>query len=209
MPLHPKVSQALGRLQAIVRPRYEPTGTGLGGHSRRTAAYKEPMSNRHIQVLPGYRAVWSPCSGYRYVLWRLLRETDAPGVLQVVGLNPSTADEHNNDPTLRRCMDYAQRWGFDALCMTNLFALRATDPKTMMRHPDPVGADNDTWLRRISERADLILVAWGNNGAHRNRAAEVLPMLPNPHALGVTKPGQPRHPLYAPKALEANPVSHA
>lgn len=164
------------------------------------------MSTHAIRTLPGYPAVWSACSGYRYVLWRLLREAEAPRVLQVVGLNPSTADERTDDPTLRRCADYARRWGFDALCLTNLFALRSTDPGAMMRHPEPVGADNDAWLRRVGERAELVLVAWGNGGAHRGRAAEVLPTLQNPHALGLTKPGHPRHPLYARSSLTATPL---
>lgn len=152
--------------------------------------------------LPGYPAAWSPCGRYRYVLWRLRREAEEPRVLQVVALNPSTADETTDDPTLRRCMDYARRWGFDALCMTNLFAYRATDPKKMMRADDAVGVENDRWLAEVANRADLILVAWGNHGALADRAAKVLRVLPAPHVLGLTKRGQPRHPSRTRKDLQ-------
>jgi hypothetical protein len=81
--------------------------------------------------LPGYPCAWSPCRRYRYTLWRRFGPVRHPRYLMVVGLNPSTADETHDDRTVRRCMGFAGDWGFDALCVTNLFAFRATDPRAM------------------------------------------------------------------------------
>jgi hypothetical protein len=140
-------------------------------------------------------AEFSKCRQYRYSLWR--EWDDSLGYLMVVGLNPSTADESTDDPTIRRCIGFAKQWGYGALCMVNLFAIRATDPKVMLKHPDPVGADNDMYIRNLSHNADLVLVAWGAHGTHMNRGAKVNSMIhQNTFCLGVTKTGQPKHPLY-------------
>lgn len=88
--------------------------------------------------------IFSPCREYRYTLYREW----APGdkVVMFIGLNPSTADEVNNDPTVRRCINYAKQWGYTGMYMTNIFAYRATDPNVMKAHPEPVGAENDHYL---------------------------------------------------------------
>ena len=78
-----------------------------------------------------------------------------------VGLNPSTADETNDDPTIRRCISFAQAWGYEGLCMTNLFAFRATEPSDMMKSPDPVGPENDQALINLAESAGVVVAAWG------------------------------------------------
>ena len=82
-----------------------------------------------------------------------------------VGLNPSTADEVSDDPTVRRCISYAKAWGYAGLCMTNIFAFRATDPKDMKAVHDPVGMDNDMHLLRVSRHAGVVIAAWGAHGA--------------------------------------------
>lgn len=135
----------------------------------------------------------SECGRYRYELWR--RWEDGPHVLFVM-LNPSTADATNDDPTIRKCIGYAKRWGFGALCVANLFAFRATDPKDMKRAADPVGRDNDATLKRLANDAGLIVAAWGAHGSHLGRDKAVLKMLPTIKALHVTKDGSPGHPLY-------------
>lgn len=113
-----------------------------------------------------------------------------------IGLNPSTADEVNNDPTVRRCIGYARDWGYDALCMTNIFAYRATDPQVMKSMADPIGPDNDRALRKMSRSAGIVIAAWGTHGAFAGRHQAVLKMLPNLHCLRLTKDGFPAHPLY-------------
>ena len=157
---------------------------------------------------------FSPCRKYRYTLWRewaledLLvnagcsTETMAHTYLMVIGLNPSTADETKEDPTIRRCIDFAKRWGFGALCMTNLFAWRDTKPANMKRALFPVGGDNDMWLKRCAEGAGMILAAWGKHGSFLDRgktvAKDLRGMGHSIHALRLNDDGSPEHPLYIP-----------
>ena len=147
-------------------------------------------------------AEFSPCRRYRYVLRRVFAE--GPSVM-FVGLNPSTADEARDDPTIRRCLGFARRWGYGTLIMANLYAWRATDPRELRAAPWPDGGKpHDYWLRRLAAEADLIVAAWGADpGPVPHRPALVLRILQASLergrlvALGVTKHGQPRHPLYA------------
>lgn len=142
--------------------------------------------------------VFSPCRSYRYTLWRQL-DFFSDSFAMVVGLNPSTADELNDDPTIRRCVDFAKRLGVSALCMTNAFAFRATDPDVMLAHPAPVGADNDRWLEAVAAEARYVIAAWGVHGAHLGRHEVLTEMFPNALCWGITKGGFPRHPLYLAK----------
>jgi len=147
--------------------------------------------------------VFSPGRAYRYTL-----RHDAPGMSMVdlfdgkrvmwIGLNPSTADENQLDPTLRRIRGFTASWGYCEFVMTNLFAFRATDPREMRLAADPVGPMNDHWLADTANGADLIVAAWGALGTYRNRANDVRRLLEaRPmFCLGLTHNGQPRHPLY-------------
>lgn len=141
-------------------------------------------------------ARFSPCRNYRYELWRTW--DSARPYAMFIGLNPSTADETQDDPTIRRCIRFAHDWGYGALCMGNLFALRATDPRVMLAHHEPVGPDNGATLQRLAAGAGIVVAAWGAHGTHRGRHAWALACLPNLHHLGLTASGQPRHPLYLP-----------
>ena len=142
---------------------------------------------------------FSPCRTYRYALWR--EWIGGSGYAMFVGLNPSTADEMLDDPTIRRCIGFAKSWGYAALCMTNLFAFRATEPKDMMAAADPIGPGNDAFLQELAPDAGVVVAAWGAHGAYRGRDAEVCRMLPDLHCLALTKGGHPGHPLYLPKHL--------
>jgi hypothetical protein len=137
---------------------------------------------------------------YRYELWRSWMGGN--GYAMFIGLNPSTADETEDDPTIRRCAAFAKAWGYSSLCMANLFAFRATQPEAMKVVLDPVGPDNDDHLQRCAEKAGVVVAAWGTHGVHRGRNAQVRKMLPVLHALRLTKDGHPGHPLYLPKTLE-------
>ena len=147
---------------------------------------------------------FSPCRQYRYTLWRTW-DMFLPTSLMVVGLNPSTADATQDDPTVRRCIDYAKRWGYGALCMTNIFGYRSTDPTHLGRIADPVGPANDAWLLTCAHAASLILVAWGVHGQRHGRAFQVETLLApfELRCLGRTREGFPRHPLYVAKHQEA------
>lgn len=149
------------------------------------------------------RALYSDCGRYRY---GLERRWGAGGVLLYVMLNPSTATEERNDPTIERCQRRAVALGFGGLRIANLFAFRATLPVDLKRAADPVGPDNDRLLAEWSEAADMTLAAWGVHGAFQGRAAAVAPLLRGDvRHLGLTKDGHPRHPLYVPYARQPMP----
>lgn len=139
-------------------------------------------------------ADFSPCRNYRYALWR--RWDRGGPLVMFIGLNPSTADETEDDPTIRRCIGFAKLWGAGGLCMTNLFAFRATNPRDMIDHLDPIGPENNFWLQEVAARSGMIIAAWGAHGKHKGRDRDVLNIIPTLYCLGTTKDGQPRHPLY-------------
>src|SRR5919197_3106539 len=120
-------------------------------------------------------AHFSRCRRWRYLLWR--RWDPARPVANFLMLNPSTADEFKLDPSCTRARLYAERWGYGALIVTNLFAWRATDPREMRAAPEPVGRANDAAILRAAREAALVVCAWGNHGAHRGRSSEVLARL--------------------------------
>jgi hypothetical protein len=139
-------------------------------------------------------ALFSECRTWRYAL---ARELGGVGTVAFVGLNPSTADEAKDDPTIRRCIGFARDWGFGRLEVVNVYAFRAGDPRDLRRAGDPVGPENDRVLARVLDGAELVVAAWGVH-ARADRLAELDAVLGGRplHALGVTKNGAPRHPLY-------------
>lgn len=124
-------------------------------------------------------------------------------------LNPSTADESVLDPTCARARDYAERWGYGALLVTNVFAWRATDPGGMKAARDPVGRGNDAAILRAASEAQLVVCAWGNHGLHLERSAAVQRLLRDAgvglHVLRLNANGEPAHPLYLPGRLRPVP----
>lgn len=139
-------------------------------------------------------AVFSPCRSYRYALWRIWDE-QRPYPLFIC-LNPSTADEVTDDPTLVRCINYAQAWGYGGVCTANLFAYRATKPADLLSTQDPIGIENDAWLCELARDAKLVVAAWGNLGTHLGRSQEVMNLVSGLHCLKINKTGEPAHPLY-------------
>jgi hypothetical protein len=151
-------------------------------------------------IQPMDDAIFSNDRIYRYALYRFWDE--AKGYVAFICLNPSTADETKNDPTVTRCINYAYSWGYGGMVMLNLFAFRATDPNIMMAAKDPIGSHNDAYIRRGSKNAKLTIIAWGVYGAHLGRSKEVLPLLIDPHYLSLNLNRQPGHPLYLRKDLK-------
>jgi len=162
------------------------------------------MTIRQI-LQPTSDAAFSPCRQYRYLLWRRWADDWSSNYAMVVGLNPSTADETKNDPTIRRCIKFAKDWGYSGLCMANIFAYRATDPKDMIAIDEPVGVENDSYLTEYAARAGVVIAAWGNHGTHKDRHLQVRQLIPVLHCLKVTKTGMPGHPLYLPQTLKPIP----
>ena len=155
-------------------------------------------------------AVLSPCRRWRYSLTRDRADWAVPesGYVMFIGLNPSTADETEDDPTIRRCLRFAADWGYTGLVMANLFAWRATDPADMKAAADPVGPDNDQHLVQLARGARVIVAAWGVHGTHmgRDEVVKALPRIAGRlHHLRLTKDGHPGHPLYLPASLVPTP----
>jgi hypothetical protein len=147
-------------------------------------------------------AAFSACRRWRYLLWRRWDETRP--VANFLMLNPSTADEVKLDPSCTRARRYAERWGYGALIVTNLFGWRATDPDEMKAAKDPVGRGNDRAILAAAREAALVVCAWGNHGAHLGRSTRVRELLGGTklHLLRLNGNGEPAHPLYLPGSLE-------
>jgi hypothetical protein len=145
-------------------------------------------------------AIFSGDRIYRYLLWR--KWSDSLPLILFVGLNPSTADETQNDPTIRRCKAFAMKWGGGGVIIANLFAFRATFPDDLRAAVQPVGEENNSWIQIGSESASRTIACWGNNGSYLKRSAVVFPLLLRPEYLRITKAGQPSHPLYLPGSLK-------
>lgn len=144
-------------------------------------------------------ATFSNDRKYRYRLWRVWDTSKKP--ILFLMLNPSTADENVLDPTVRRCVGYAMKWGYGRMDVCNIFALRSTDPKELYKSEDPIGVENDTHIRIAANECDKIIAAWGNHGGYKNRSIDIIKLLTYPieypvYALAKTKSNQPVHPLY-------------
>lgn len=156
---------------------------------------------------------------YRYSLWRRNLLDDDPGAfklyekdfIQYICVNPSTADEREDDRTVQACWKRTREMGYGAFMMTNLFAFRATDPRDMRAAREPIGELNDLVLLEAAETAGMVVLAWGSNGEHRGRDVAVLkllePFLDKLYYLDITDVGFcPRHPLYQRGEIRPKPV---
>lgn len=191
-----------------------PRGAPSAGHllagiesavlSRSQAASPIGYTTVTTRELPGfgpihYGASVSTCGRYRYLLTRIWGE--ARPLANFIMLNPSTADGTTDDPTIRRCMAFARAWGYGGLLVSNLFAFRATDPHELYRTEAPVGHENDAAITACALASGLHVAAWGVHGSLMNRGQAVRTLLWGIRpltCLGMTKSGQPRHPLYMP-----------
>lgn len=182
-------------------------------------------------------ANFSPDGRYRYRLWREWRGTHAdnhwewltdqngkravdgagyplgePKACVFIMLNPSTADDLEDDPTIRRCVGFARAWNYERLEVVNLFAHRATDPlELLIMHckDDPVGPENQRYIRQVTINAGIIICAWGAIGRHLGQDQTVLGWISRPcFALHITKNGDPGHPLYLPSSSVPLPFSN-
>jgi hypothetical protein len=163
---------------------------------------------RHLKGDAASVATYSDCMAYRYDLTRVW-EPEGSRVTFAM-LNPSTATEIANDPTVERCERRARALGYGAFRVVNIFAYRATDPRDMRAHPEPVGgAENDAAIVAAARWAALTVCAWGTHGAHLGRGPAVERLLratgrPLAH-LGLSKAGHPKHPLYIGYAVRPEP----
>jgi hypothetical protein len=143
-------------------------------------------------------ATFSADRVHRYLLTRTW-DASLPSV-NFLMLNPSTADAFQLDPTNRRCVGFAQAWGYGSMVTTNIFAFRSTDPAGLRTAADAIGPENDDAILSAATSADLVIAAWGTHGELQGRGTAVREMLVGAgialHALRLTKAGHPGHPLY-------------
>jgi hypothetical protein len=154
-------------------------------------------------------ASFSPDRKYRWSLHRIW-QPNAPLACYVL-LNPSTADEILNDPTVSRCQTRALNAGFGGLLVVNIFAWRSTDPRELYEISDPVGAPyNDSVIFNSAQKSDLVVCGWGKHGALQDRGKRVLELICSagkvPHALRINSDGSPEHPLYLGYKLQPKPI---
>ena len=86
-----------------LRPEGGKCGEGGGSSPNRAENHRSCMDRT---------ALFSPCRTFRYRLGR--HWSDGP-VLAFIMLNPSCADEHIDNPSVRRCIGFAQRLGYGGL----------------------------------------------------------------------------------------------
>lgn len=137
-------------------------------------------------------AEFSECRKHRFALWRIW-DADKPKIM-FIGLNPSTASENQDDPTIRRVIGFAKQWGFGGVYMCNLFSYVTAYPKDLVISKDYT--DNDFYLKLYGNKSTEILCAWGSFKEAKNRAKDVLKILHNTTALQINNDGSPKHPLY-------------
>lgn len=140
-------------------------------------------------------AVISKCKNYRYLLNRKTSHKNGKKLVFVM-LNPSTADASKDDPTIRKCIGFGERLGYEDVEVVNLFAFRSTKPENLLTCDDPVGPSNDEFIGHAINTSDMVICAWGTKGSILDRDKEFLSHALNLHALEITKDGHPKHPLY-------------
>lgn len=152
-----------------------------------------------FETMDGIGAEFSPCGVYRYTLTR--QWADGPCVAFLM-FNPSTATVTEDDPTIRKCIGFAKRWGYGRLVILNLYAIRGTDPRTPSRAVDPIGPMNDHWILETCKEARQVVCAWGcaqHMPTIVERMMRVLTLLQaydvRVSCLGYRKDSHPRHPL--------------
>lgn len=145
-------------------------------------------------------ATFSDCERYRYKLWRIWDESK--GICMFLMLNPSTADDIDNDATVERCERRARQMGYGGLVVCNLFAFRSTDPAIMKGQEMPKGVSNDAAILEAAREAEIVICAWGGDGKHMQRSNVVRDLLRGAgiklHYLRMGSNGEPWHPLYVP-----------
>ncbi|RWA55330.1 hypothetical protein AU476_07420 [Cupriavidus sp. UYMSc13B] len=159
-------------------------------------------------------AIISDCGTFRY---HLARRWGAGRPMMFIMLNPSTADADIDDPTIRKCIGFAERNGCEAIEVVNLFAYRATDPRELARAGYLAGPLNLEYVTRTANRtqdaAGIIVCAWGANARGLYQALDIRARLTTIghelHALKLLADGTPAHPLMLPYSSKLACISGA
>ena len=175
----------------------------MSGRKLQTAsqAYLPPEQNHlFTDELVASRTIFNSARTHRYTLYR--HWGLGSDYCAFIGMNPSGADVLHDDRTVAKCCRLAKRWGYDSLYMLNAFALRSTKPEELYEAADPIGPDNDLYIREIASKAALVVVAWGKPARHLNRDQQVAALLQQACApnrvkcFALNNDGTAKHPLY-------------
>ncbi len=139
-------------------------------------------------------AILSQDRKHRYMLSRIWDENT--GAVVFIGLNPSTADENNDDRTIKKCIKYAKDWGYGGIYMINLFSFRATNPNKMLSALNPTNDENDKYIEKYINIGKKVICAWGNDGSFQDRNNDITNKFKDLYCLKLNQTGQPAHPLY-------------
>jgi len=151
-------------------------------------------------IQSGSGAIFSEDARYRYLLWRIWDETKPPVLF--IGVNPSTADGEKKDPTLGRMIGFAKDIGFGGIYVANLYAIVSKIPEIIRKIDDPIGPENDTFLKQKASEGIAVIFCWGSFPWISDRANRVQEMFSDPYCLGCNSDGSPKHPLYLPAATK-------
>ncbi len=158
---------------------------------------------KQARLLVASGAEFSRRRTWRYDLWRVWNWGDL--IATFICLNPSTADENSNDPTVERLERRARMWGYGGVHVLNIFSYRSTDPEALLALSDPIyaiGPLNDEHILARSREAGIVICAWGGHKSAQVRGPQVEMMLRSAgvklHALRLNADGSPQHPLYLP-----------
>lgn len=136
---------------------------------------------------------------YRYKLWRIWDDTKP--IVMFIGLNPSTANEFDSDPTITRCINFAKSWGYGGMYMCNLYTYVSTDPKKLQTSGEDLSINNRILLETKLE-CEIVVFCWGCFKGIDKRAQLVAEIFDEPYCIRITKSGKPEHPLYLPSDLK-------
>ncbi len=150
------------------------------------------MKTIDLTILKG--AIFSDDRKYRYALGRIWSDKNKP--LMLIGLNPSSANEFTDDPTITRFIVRASKEGYGGILVGNLYAYVSTIPKVLLGGDGYIGEETDNYLKQMIGLSGKVVCGWGSFKPVYKRANVVLKMIPEPYCLGVNADGQPKHPLY-------------
>ena len=127
--------------------------------------------------------------------YSLKREWDkSKNKILYIMLNPSLADDKNDDPTIRRLISFTKKYNYGGFLVGNIFTTITPNPKEIDKSKGISDKNFEKLLKLINE-VDQIVYAWGDNIEEPQLLKE---LVLNPKCFGKNLNGSPKHPLYLP-----------
>jgi len=127
--------------------------------------------------------------------YSLKREWDkSKNKILYIMLNPSLADDKNDDPTIRRLVSFTKKYNYGGFLVGNIFTTITPNPKEIDKSKG-ISDKNFEKLLKLINKVDQIVYAWGDNIEEPQLLKE---LVLNPKCFGKNLNGSPKHPLYIP-----------